>query len=279
LPFPDGRVTGRSRMVNEEHKNKGRAKDLLANLNSPAAGVAWQRFLDRYSVIIMQIAGQFHAHPDRRNDTYLYICEKLSDNRFARLKGYQPEGAARFDSWLKVVVTNLCIDQLRRERGRDRPYKAIGRLPLLEQDVFRYRFQRRMNAAACLELLKPQFPGLTADRLALATQRINQTLSSRQQWLLSIMHPRYESLDEKLAQQLPQRQPGPELKSIEDEARDQLEQALRQLEPQQRLLLKLRYQQDLTFREIARLTRLGDPFKARYAIQKALQRLQAIIGE
>jgi DNA-directed RNA polymerase specialized sigma24 family protein len=64
---------------------------------------------------------------------------------------------------------------------------------------------------------------------------------------------------------------------MKDEEHDRLERALRGLQPQQRLLLKLRYQQELTLREIARLARLGDPFKARREIQKALKALKALL--
>jgi len=52
-----------------------------------------------------------------------------------------------------------------------------------------------------------------------------------------------------------------------------LRQALARLTPHQRLLIKLRYQQDLSLKEVARLTRLGDPFRARRHIQAALDQL------
>ena len=46
------------------------------------------------------------------------------------------------------------------------------------------------------------------------------------------------------------------------------------LEPQQRLLLQLRYQQDLTLKEVAQLTGLADAFKARRQIDAALAALK-----
>ena len=68
------------------------------------------------------------------------------------------------------------------------------------------------------------------------------------------------------------------LMSILDEESDRLERAMAQLPPRQRMLLKLRFQQDLTLKETARLARLGDPFKARREIQKALQRLESLLS-
>ena len=45
------------------------------------------------------------------------------------------------------------------------------------------------------------------------------------------------------------------------------------LEPRQRLLLQLRYQQDLTLTEVAQLIGLSDPFKAKRQIDAALAAL------
>jgi DNA-directed RNA polymerase specialized sigma subunit len=45
------------------------------------------------------------------------------------------------------------------------------------------------------------------------------------------------------------------------------------LEPRQRLLLRLRFQQDLTLEEVARLTRIPDPYRANREIQAAVAAL------
>ncbi len=49
--------------------------------------------------------------------------------------------------------------------------------------------------------------------------------------------------------------------------------AMARLEPRQRLLLQLRFQQDLTLEEVARLTRLNDSFQVRREIEAALAAL------
>ena len=66
---------------------------------------------------------------------------------------------------------------------------------------------------------------------------------------------------------------GPEALVQSEQDRQQLHNAMARLEPQQRLLLQLRYQQDLTLEEVARLTGLGDPFRARRKIDAALATL------
>ena len=56
-----------------------------------------------------------------------------------------------------------------------------------------------------------------------------------------------------------------------------LEAAMARLRPRQRLLIRLRYQQELTLEEIARLTGLPDPFRANRQIQAALEALAEIV--
>ena len=268
-------------MGSEKSTRDRRGRDLLERLSTPEAGDAWQYFLERYSSTIMLVASQFESQFDQRNDCYLFVCEGLCDNHFHRLMQYNPDGAAGFCSWLKVVVTNLCIDFERHKQGRNRPYRNIEKLSTLDQVVFRYKFQCKMNLTACLEVLKPRFPGLTAAQLTLAVQRINEILTPRQQWLLSTAHPHVVSIDDfgvdSSALAPRDRRPTPEQATLKAQQLDRLESALSRLKPQQRLLLKLRYQQDLTLREIARLARLGDPFKARREIQKALKELESLL--
>jgi RNA polymerase sigma factor (sigma-70 family) len=256
------------------------ARDLIARLQSRHAGVAWQQFLDRYSSTLMHIVGQYDVNPEQINDCYIFVCEGLCDNHFRRLLSFKPEGSASFRGWLKVVVANLCIDYKRRENGRMRPFRSIEELPPLEQQVFRYKFQQGMSLPACLAMLEPSFPGLNEFQLATAVRRIHGALSPRQQWLLSVRRPRMVSLNGDLDEpnvEPADQSPGPETRGIMEQENERLEWALAQLNPLQRMLLKLRYQQDLTLKEAARLTRLGDPFKARREIQKALQRLEFLL--
>ena len=62
-----------------------------------------------------------------------------------------------------------------------------------------------------------------------------------------------------------------------DQERSMLEAAMARLPPPQRLLLRLRYQQDLTLEEIARLTGMPDPFRANRQVQAALEALAEIV--
>ncbi len=252
-------------------------EDVLHRLQSSSAGAAWSDFLGRYSAIIMHIAGRYEYDRDRRQDCYLFVCEKLSDNGFRRLLRYQPEGSASFRSWLSVVVANLCIDWKRHVQGRMRPFKSIRAMSPLDQAVFRFRFQQRLEKHACLAMLEPEFPGITEMQLAGAVSRINDTLTQNQQWLLSVRPTETMPLDAPEGPEPSSTDPGPGQVAARSQQFDRLRDALDRLSPQHRLLIMLRYQQDLSLREIARLTRLGDPFRARRHIQAALLELSRLM--
>jgi RNA polymerase sigma factor (sigma-70 family) len=150
-------------------------------------------------------------------------------------------------------------------------------LPRLEQQVFKFKFEHGLEFHSCLASLQSEFPGLTEPQLQGVLSHINNLLTPRQHWLLSTRQSKPISLDN-VSQTITVEQiadPGedPETLAEISEEHEQLNAALAKLSSQHRLLLKLRYQQDLSLKEVARLTRLGDPFRARRHIQAALQEL------
>lgn len=105
--------------------------------------VAWKEFLSRHSELILKTVWQFESDRDAAMDAYLYVCERLAAEEFAKLRAYDParNGApARVSTWLTVVVRNLCIDHQRQKEGRRRYPDAVAQLPPLEQKVFELYF-------------------------------------------------------------------------------------------------------------------------------------------
>jgi RNA polymerase sigma factor (sigma-70 family) len=251
--------------------------ELLARLRSSDRDEAWKQFLEIYSPLIMHIASLYEFHRDSLDDCYLFICEKLSDNNFSRLLSYLPQGPASFRSWLNVVVANLCIDWRRHKQGRMRPFKSISKLSFFDQLVFKYRFQQSVGLQTCMASMQIDFPDVTESQLASAVSRINEALSPRQHWLLSTRKAQTISLNDLNAESAAGEPiaPGhnPEQATTLGQEQEKLQQALSRLSPRQRLLIKLRYQQELSLKEVARLTRLGDPFRARRHLQAALAEL------
>jgi RNA polymerase sigma factor (sigma-70 family) len=258
---------------------------LLAGLASPAPGPAWDEFLRRYSATIMQIVRRYETDPDRVAECFQRVCESLSDRGFRRLLSYRQDSPASFRSWVSTVAANLCIDWRRQKRGRFRPVRAVTRLPEREQMVYRCIYVRGLSRAECLRLLTPRFPDLTEAEIADINARLFSLLTPRQRWQLgtrtAIARPQAGELTlefDDAALQLEDPGPGPEQLLHSEQERGRLAAALAELPARERLLLRLRYEQDLTLAEVARLTGLHDPFRANRQIQAALAALAALIN-
>jgi RNA polymerase sigma factor (sigma-70 family) len=253
--------------------------DLLAGLASRNPSAAWTGFLQGFSPVILQIVRRCESNPGRVEDCFQQVCEALSDNGFRRLLSYRPNGPATFRTWLMAVTANLCVDWRRRKRGRIRPIRAVAQLPELEQLVYRYIYVRGLPRIECLRLLQARHPGLTEPQLSDINARLFALLTPQQRWQLGTRMATGPPSDESTlalddgALQLEEPGPGPEELAESAQERGRLDAALAQLRPRERLLLRLRYEQNLTLAEVARLTGLHDPFRANRQIQAALAAL------
>ena len=101
---------------------------LLEQLGTASAGAAWTAFLNRYTPLILGIARQYAHDEQSQHDCYLFVCEKLVDNDFRRLRAWRRQDALSFASWLRAVVANLCVDWYRSVHGRQRPFRSVADL-------------------------------------------------------------------------------------------------------------------------------------------------------
>lgn len=259
--------------------------DLLARLASPDPSAAWTEFLQQHSSVILQIIRRHERDPQRSSECFVHVCEALSDDGFRRLRSFRPDGQASFRTWLMAVTSNLCVDWWRRRRGRYRPIRAVARLPEREQLVYRCLYVRGMSRIECLHTLLPQFPDLTEREIAGINARLFALLTPQQRWQRGTVMATTGPQDDEFAQafedaalQLAEPGPGPDELVQSAQECGRLDTALAALPPHQRLLLRLRYEQDLTLAEVARLAGLHDPFRANRQIQAALAALAALMN-
>jgi len=244
---------------------------------------AWDEFLNGYSPLILQIVHLFERDHDQIEDCFVFVCERLKRNNLRRVRRFDAGGAATFATWLRAVVRNLCLDWRRHRFGRPRLFRSIARLPELDQEVFRCLHHRRLRETETFHAVKALYPSLTRSELADSISRVNKSLSHHQSWLLVSRAPRLESISASSNNpgssdrdiDLPDREPDPETRSAQQESLTALRKAMSGLPPQQRLLLRLRYEQELSLGQIAHLTQLSSPL----AVQRIIQRAIATIRE
>ena len=177
----------------------------------PQAGeVDWQKFVERYSRLLLRVAFAFSPGYDGAMDRYLFILEALREGDYCRLRRFAADGRGKFSTWLVVVARRLCVDNHRRRYGRRRATTG-GRHGGSSRQI-----RRRLSDLAGDSHLLDLVP--------------------------DIAHP------------------DPLETLAEAEGGAALHQALEGLDPRDQLLLKLRFEHDLTAREIATLLDMPTPF-------------------
>lgn len=246
---------------------------------------AWHAFLERYAGVLYQVIQVAERDEDRVADAFVFCCEGLARDRFRRLRSFDPHGAASFEGWLRAVTRNLYLDWRRSRFGRARAFEALSRLALIDQEVYRCVYEQGLTAAETLGRLRDTYPGLTDARIEESLELLGEQLSPEQQWRLQARATRVVHLDpsgERDGSQIEPRDASaadPEDAARAREEAERLHFALRRLEPRQRLLLRLRYREDLPLREVARLMEYRNPQQADRAIREALAVLRRALSE
>lgn len=253
---------------------------LLAQLNSRDPEEAWRLFLADYSTTILRIVRHLEQDSDSVPDCFQFVCEALCANSFRRLKKFRPVGAALFSTWLRAVVRNLCLDWRRKQFGRHRFFKSISRLSGFDQEVFRHRYERRVSFVETIEAVRAIFPNTTREEVAESILRIERVLTVRQRQMLEarIMQQSTQALspDVRAASiaAIPDPSPNPEGLAEMAQGALALKRALGRLPPRDRLLIRLRFDQELTLDQVAKLLDLGNAQRAERQIKAVLSRLR-----
>jgi RNA polymerase sigma factor (sigma-70 family) len=275
LPYSIFLVRGMSDRHTGNHISEKSDTSLLSQLKTPDAWAAWTEILNRHASLIMKTASQFEYQQDRKDDCFLYVSEKLSEDGFKRLLRYRPRHNASFKAWLITVIFNLCIDWHRKEFGRATLLPAISALPAFDQFVYRLSFEQGMASEECLQVLSADFPDVTRQLLSQAISRIHRVLTPRQRWQISVRLRRRQRSGDLLMdmQHLPSPSLDPSVMAQEQQELESLQEAMKALSARQRLLLHFRYYDGLTLKQIAQIIRLGDSNRVWRHVKDALQAL------
>jgi len=246
----------------------------------------WSEFLAVYSPLILQVVRLFERDADSVEDCFLFVCERLRRDDLKRVRRFREDGSASFPTWLRAVVRRLCLDWRRHCYGRFRLPRSIARLSELEQEVFRCLHVRRLSENETLHCLTALWPGLTRQQLAEAAAQVGRSLPPQQRWLLLVHRPRLLPLSKTSEEGDPaDGEAGlvdpavdPEGEAADREQVASLRAAIDRLEPRARLLVRLRYVEELPLEEIARLAGLSGASQVERLLQRALNELRKTMG-
>lgn len=250
--------------------------DLLRELDSDEdADGAWGRWLEAYAPILLQVAGRFAPDAEAAADCFLFQCERLHANRCARLRRFDPLGPASFPTWLRSVAINLSIDWHRARYGRRRPLARLAQLSLLHRETFRLLFQQRASIDDAVAALRLQLPHVEREDVVSAREELWQRLTPRQRSVaLASGRKGFQeiALDEDVDVQ--DDAPDPEHVAAMRQSYDRLRAHLGRLPVRDRLVLRLRFEEELTLAEIARLTGRKDAQAVDRWIREVVTRLR-----
>jgi RNA polymerase sigma factor (sigma-70 family) len=260
--------------------------NILDGLGSGSGQQAWADFLECYSPLILQVVRLFEADPDDIADCFLFVCQQLAGNGFRRLRRFRPDGPASFTTWMRAVSRRLCLDWYRSAFGRARIFDSIARLSALDREVFRLVHEQSLPLDEATTALRIRFGVVTAQQLGDSIERIQHSLTPRQRWLLSTRKRRLEPLEAELGEgassgldHLHDPGPDPEALAARREERASLAEALASLPAADRLIVRLRFEEELTLEQIARLSGLGDAQSVDRRIRKILNLLRQRLGK
>jgi RNA polymerase sigma factor (sigma-70 family) len=253
---------------------------VLQQLASGKSDIGWSVFLQSYSPLLRDVVHHYESDDYRIQECFEFVCAGLSDHNFRRLIAFNPNGPAAFPTWLAAVCANLCIDFNRQIYGRTREPEKVRALPQLDRQVFHYTYRVGLTRQACLQALCTRFPSVTLGEISEIRGRIHLLLSPRQRWVLSKQRRTQVSLDdpdvnstEEVSSALQSSEARPDLLVEIEQDHRRLRKAMAHLEPRQRLLLTLRFQQDLTLERVAMLSGISSPSQASREIDRALAAL------
>jgi len=267
-----------------EWMDEVRRSQLFELLEQKQTEQAWPLFLQLYSNRVLQIVWRFAKDEDDRSDCFLFVCEQLSRKNCRRLRKFNPVGPAMFTTWLHAVVFNLCRDWRRTKFPRYRTFRSVSGLPEFEQEIFHYHFERGMNLQETLEGLRYSYPHITRAQVADAAAKLQNRITPRQRRLLLARRPKLESLSTgpesgPAMRDLPadDRASEPEVAADRQQLDIALNNALRTLDPADLLMLRLRFQRDLSLTQIATLTGITNAQAVDRQIRKIVEALRQIM--
>lgn len=250
---------------------------------------AWDLFLRRYADPIFRHIQRLGFDYDDAMDRFTYVCEKLSEKNFRRMRTVRHTGRdGELTPWIRTVVERLCISWLWSVEGRERMFRSLESLPSGDRRVFELHFRHGLTPLAIHEQLRieTQTDLATADVFD-ALERIFARLSPNRLWrlishlarargTLSLNHVASDD-GEDFVHDLPDPSLTPEEALLAKEEGARARRQFETLSIEERLILRMRYDDALEIPAIAKLLGAGEQ-EVRGRLRAALASLRKAGG-
>jgi RNA polymerase sigma factor (sigma-70 family) len=259
----------------------GELRSLLAE--DPEGG--WRAFIDQYTPTLLSLIERAGVYDrDEAMELYVLACERLAADDCARLRRHDP-GKGALGAWLAVLVRNVVVDWVRSRAGRRRLFKSIKGLPALEQRVFELFYWENLTAAEMVGALGPKFGSPSLEAVFDALERVQAVLTERQRIELVAMATRASrpvSLDAPLEEgdqprEIPDPAANPERETLTRELDGLLEGAINELSAEDAAIVRLKYSEGLSLKQIRQALHLDDLTEER--VRGLLDTLRAKLAE
>lgn len=249
----------------------------------PQAG--WNLLLEEFSDLILGVIARYTRDTDRRMDAYLYVLEQLRANDFRRLRHYGQGVGIRpctLATWLKLVVRNLYFDWFRHEHGRKSLPKEIQKLGQIEQRAFKLLYWEGYSANEAFEVVRGDIPGLRFTDFIQRLARVDEHLSNINRAKIRRDFERARpplSLDDEgngppLEARAAVHVSTPEEDALVAERRRALWDLIQEMPAEERVLVRLRFFEGLTAKQIALVTGMAEPAEIYRRIERVCLELR-----
>lgn len=218
---------------------------------------AYVVLLERYTPVLLRMIRRFMRDPDEVMEVYTAICERFRANDFQALRRFHSN--SELTPWLSVVAANACRDRFRKNRASSTPRSVLKKLDERERLIFKYFYQERLPHEDISEIVSSKH-GVACSPLEVvrAIEKINELLSVKKRWLLlSALNSNRPALSvDELAENGFELSSRPEAHGDATQDRAlmrRLNEALETLSGEDQLLVMLRYEQEMTAVQIAKV--------------------------
>ncbi len=244
---------------------------------------AYGELLRRYSAVILRMIRRFMHDQDEVMEVYTAVCERLRAKDFRALRRFKVRN--ELTPWLSVVVANACRDRFRQLKAVSVPKSVIGKLDEREKLVFKYYYQRRLDHQEIAETIKGKHDiECTSYDVIDAIGKINGLLSINKRWHLLMalnQNAAIPSLEDLREFGIEARSQDTVEKNEQEEIRletiEKLNDALETLQPEDQLLVLLRYEHGMKASEIADAMSIEDHKYVYTRLRTVTNRLRRIL--